>query len=83
MYKSTQDTGAASLILHSTCYTSSPWKGQKYTPTKEELSSKHSPDGPTHDVVFGETTEDGPNYRNLRIPSQNNQGGQSSDLTIR
>lgn len=34
---------------------------------KDELRQKHPPDGPTHDVVFGEITEDGPNYRNVRI----------------
>lgn len=32
-------------------------EGSEIPPTKEELSSKHSPDGPTHDVVFGEITE--------------------------
>lgn len=36
-------------------------------PIKVELDPKDSPNEPTHDVVFGEITEDGPNYRNVRI----------------
>jgi hypothetical protein len=36
-------------------------------PTEDELDPKQLPDEPTHDVVFGEITEDGPNYRNVRI----------------
>lgn len=35
-------------------------------PAKEELEV--SPNDPTHDVVFGEITEDGPNYRNVSLP---------------
>ncbi|GLI74663.1 hypothetical protein PoHVEF18_002909 [Penicillium ochrochloron] len=34
-------------------------------PTEDELDPKQLPDEPTHDVVFGEITEDGPNYRNV------------------
>lgn len=34
-------------------------------PAKEELEV--SPNEPTHDVVFGEITEDGPNYRNVSL----------------
>lgn len=35
--------------------------------TKDDLDPKQLPDESTHDVVFGEITEDGPNYRNVRI----------------
>lgn len=36
-------------------------------PTKAELGKTPTEGEPTHDVVFGEITEDGPNYRNVHI----------------
>ena len=33
--------------------------------TKDDLGDLPSVDDPTHDAVFGEITEEGPNYRNV------------------
>ena len=35
--------------------------------TKDDLGDLPSVDDPTHDAVFGEITEEGPNYRNVHI----------------
>lgn len=35
--------------------------------TKDDLGDLPSVDDPTYDAVFGEITEEGPNYRNVHI----------------